>query len=299
MIPFVSPSIDLAGVPAPDAIAPLVYADLYARRIAKFKELWAVARAAAPDLLEYDVEMLETDPVAVIEQTGAYLEMLDLDRVNDAIRAVLPATAAGADLEQIALRAGVACLVTDGVKESDARLLARYLASFSRPAAGSRDGYIYAAATAWPGLHDIRVLGPAHHGRRGDLDLIVAGPAGRTATAAEIETVRAAVAADHVQAATDVLAVRAARRLDFAVRATLDIAVGPSPASVRAAAAARLAAVLADHLTIGTTVPREALAGALYGAGVRYVHLDLAGDVVPAADEIAVATTIDLGGGTT
>ena len=163
--------INVADLPAPSAIEALDFESILARQKAKFQEFWEAARASNPDLdlPPYDVAMLEFDPVIIDIEAETYRELLIRARVNDALRAVLPAFAAGADLDNIAARANVVRLVTardeDGnptAYETDAQLLDRYLAAFAAPSAGSEDAYVYQAATAWPERHDIAEIGRAH-----------------------------------------------------------------------------------------------------------------------------------------
>ncbi len=295
-------TIDLSRLPAPAIIEPLDYETLQGAFLARFAARWAIERAIDPTLPEWDVGALETDHAVVASQAWSYLRLLDRRRVNDCVLAVLAPTATGADLDQVVARIGVTRLVVvpatataPAVMESDARLLARYLLAFSRPAAGSAERYLYEAMTAWPSLHHAAVVGRAVHGRRGDVDLVVSGPGGRDATDAELAVVRAACGSTSVKpeaTALDVL--RATRRL-FDVAGRIVVAAGPDAETVRAGAEARITAAAAARLRIGAEVPVMLLAGAAYDASIVRVDLDApTADLPPAPYTIPILGRVAL-----
>ena len=168
-------TIDLSRLPPPDIIEALGYETLNAAFLDRFETAWAAAQAIDPTLPDWDVRALETDPAVILSEVWAFLRLLDRQRVNDAARAVLATLAKKADLDVVVARVNVQRLVvieatdtTEAVMESDERLLMRYLLAFSRPAAGSREGYLYDVYTALPILHHAAVVGRAVHGRRGE-----------------------------------------------------------------------------------------------------------------------------------
>jgi phage-related baseplate assembly protein len=269
--------IDLSQLPAPAVIEALDYEARLAARLASLRARFTAAGIA------YDVEGLETDPAVILQQEDTYREILDRQRVNDALRAVLPAYARGADLDAIALRAGVAREVvepatdsTPAVMESDARLLERYLAAFARPAAGSIDGYIYAVLTALPSLRDVEVLGPETHGQDGRIRIVLLAPAGQTISQSDIDTVGAACNGKTVRPLTDHVSVQAAELVTYAVDAVLEVPRGPDPAVVRQAALTSLNAYASTRYRVGGDqgrIPANALAAALYVPNVSRVIL--------------------------
>lgn len=117
--------IDLSRLPAPPAIEALDYEAILAARIADFKARWEAVRVLYPDLPPYDVEMLETDPVVVVEQSNSYHDMLLRGRVNDAVRAVMLATAWGGNLDHLGARVGALA--------SMARLMRSIVGAYSLP----------------------------------------------------------------------------------------------------------------------------------------------------------------------
>ncbi|KAI94092.1 baseplate assembly protein [Rhodomicrobium udaipurense JA643] len=294
-------AIDLTRMPAPDAIEALDYETLQEQFLERFKTVWTAARAVDPTLPAYDVDVLETDPVVIASQAWSYLRLLDRARVNDAVRAVLAPTAKKADLDNVCARIGVQRLVVvpatdtaEAVMESDARLLARYLLAFSRPAAGSAERYLYEAMTAWPQLHHAAVIGRAVHGRRGDVDLVIAGPSGRDATDDELALVRSATNNTRVKPEATSLSVLRATRGVYDVTGTIIVPTGPDAEAVRAEAEARILAAGQARMLIGAQVPRSALEGAAYGLSVTRADLTSPGDIPADPYTIPIPGVIEL-----
>ncbi len=298
--------IDLSRLPAPDAIEALDYETLQAAFITRFEAAWTAARAIDPSLPAWDVGALETDPAVIASQAWSYLRLLDRARVNDAVRAVLAPLAKGTDLDSVVARIGVQRLTvtaatdtTAAVMESDERLLMRYLLAFTRPAAGSAERYLFEAYTAWPQLLHAAVIGRAIHGRRGDTDIVIAGPDGRDATDAEMALVRdAATAASVKPEATSVSVLRATRRL-YAVRGRLLLPAGPDAETVRLEAVARVTTAAAERMRIGAEVPSIYLSGRAYGLSVVRVDLTEPAADIPAAPYVIpvlgdVALTVEV-----
>ena len=235
-------AIDLSRLPAPDAIEALDFESLLATIQADFQ-------ARYPD----HSALLESDPAFKLLEVAAYQELLIRNRVNEGVRAVLAPLAQGADLDNVVARANVARL--EG--ESDARLLLRYLMSFDRASAGSADRYLFEAYTAWPHLHHATVVGRSVHGRAGDVDIVVAGPEGRTATSAELSLVRDAVTASDVKPEATRVTVLAATRKLYNASLTIIIPSGPDASIVQTEAVARVTAAANERRLVGAEVPRS------------------------------------------
>jgi hypothetical protein len=143
-------AVDLSRLAPPDAIEVIAYEDILAARLDDLRRRWPA----------YDVGALETDPLAIDQQVGAYREMLVRARVNDGVRATLLAFATGADLEHLAAEFGVARLMIDPgdagaspprapTYESDDQLRARrQLAVEALTTAGTEGAYLYQALSA-------------------------------------------------------------------------------------------------------------------------------------------------------
>jgi phage-related baseplate assembly protein len=268
-------TIDLSRLPAPNAIEPLNYETLQSAFMGRFVAIWAAARALDPSLPQYDVQTLETDPTVIVSEAWSYLRLIDRARVNDAVRAVLAPLAKGADLDNVVARVNIERLIvipatdtTPAVMESDERLLLRYLLAFSRPAAGTRERYLFEAYTALPILHHAAVNGTAIHGRRGDVDIVLAGPDGRDLTNGEMDIVRNRLLADDVKPEAVAVVCLKAQRTLYNFSGALLIAKGPDQTAVTNEAEARIRAAAYDRMKIGDFVPINSLAGAGYGPGV-------------------------------
>ncbi len=302
-------AIDVSRLPAPDAIEALDFETLYSAFKVRFLEFWNQMRAINPALPIYDVQNLETDPAGIVGEAWSYLRLMDRQRVNDTFRSLLAAYAKGSNLEAIAAGRNIVRLVvapatpsSAAIMESDDALLRRYLLSFDLPAAGSAGRYLFDAWTAWPqsadkslGLWDARVNGRAVHGRRGDTDVVIAGPMGRLPTDAELAIIRAAVT--HPDRAPEAVAisVMAAGRTEYAVSLSLEIVAARASAGIiKAEAEKRIIAAATSRILIGGEIPEALLSGAAFGDGVIRVR-DLAPVVIePDPYKVPVMTSLDV-----
>lgn len=132
---------NLTLLPAPDVIETLEYETVLNQHVEIFKEKWAEKRAANPSLPDYNVELLETDPVKIVLEAAASREILMRARVNDAARANLLSFARGADLDHLAAFYDVKRLTDE---DDDALRFRTTLAIQARSPGGS--SYWYAAA---------------------------------------------------------------------------------------------------------------------------------------------------------
>jgi len=273
-------AIDLTRLTSPDAIEPLSHDTLRIAFLDRFAEQWDVERALDPTLPVWDVGGLEANPVArVAGRAWSYLRLLDRQRVNDALKALLAPLASGSNLDALVARQNVQRLVVRSatadaaaVVETDAALLRRYLLSFDLASAGSADRYLYEAWTAWPEMLDARVNGRAVHGRRGDTDIVIIGPGGRLATAEEKAAVRDAVLAPHVRPEAVSVAVIDATRLEYRADLVIEVAPGPDAGVIRNEAEARVRAAGDARILIGGEIPAGYLAAAAYGPNVIKVR---------------------------
>ncbi len=294
--------IDLSRLPRPLAIEDLDYKSLQSGFIARFKAAWEVLRTKDATLPPYDVGATRSDPAVLASQPWSYLRLLDRARVNDAVAAVLAPLALGPDLDNVVARLGVerltlrpATATEPALMESDARLLRRYLLAFARPSAGSAARYLYEALTAWPALLDAKVIGRAVHGRRGDTDIVLVGPAGDEPTPEQIARVRTAVRRDHVKPEATCVNVMAAQRRTYSVAMTIRIPQGPDPEAVRAEVETRVGAAGAARLYAGAEVPRDLLASAAYGLSVLRADIFSPAEDIPAHPyAVPVLTAADI-----
>lgn len=147
---------DLTLLPPPVVVEELNYEAILQRQRQKFAEVWAAVRAAYPDavLPAYDVELLETDPAMIGNQSETYRETLIRARVNEAARANLLAFARDGDLDHLGAFYGVFRMVN----ELDDRLATRIiLAIQGRSTGGTVPRYKYVAMSADLAVADVDV----------------------------------------------------------------------------------------------------------------------------------------------
>jgi phage-related baseplate assembly protein len=125
--------------------------DVIKARMTRLKELWK--EYDPPIAANYDVEILEFDPIVINQQACTYFELMMRDRVNQACRAVTTAYAIDGDLDNIASRypGGVPRLPD----EDDDRYRRRiWLSPATLSPHGTEEAYVFWALTADTTLHD-------------------------------------------------------------------------------------------------------------------------------------------------
>ena len=151
--------VDLSRLPAPDVIEQLSFEAIYAASLAQFQAFFP----------EFDATV-ESDPVVKLLQLFAYRELVLRQRVNDAARAVMPAFAMGADLDNLAATFGIERFVLDPgnpadnippTYESDADFRRRMvLAPEGYSVAGPEGAYIFHALSADSDVLDASAYSP-------------------------------------------------------------------------------------------------------------------------------------------
>ncbi|MDR6128047.1 baseplate J/gp47 family protein [Sphingomonas sp. SORGH_AS_0438] len=267
--------IDLSRLPAPEVLETLSFEAIYA-------DLLASLQAMVPD---FDAT-IESDPAVKLLQLVAYREMLLRARINDAARAVMPAFAVGADLDQLAALLGVARLTRDpgdptrgvpAVMETDDEFRRRLvLAPEGYSVAGPEGAYIFHALSADPAVLDASATSPTP-GRV--VVTILSRVNDGTASAALVATVMAYLSADTRRPMTDALTVQPATIIRYAIDATIRTFDGPDASIVLKTARARLDDYVAACHRLGRDVARSGILAALHVEGVVSVQL-----AAPAAD---------------
>ena len=269
--------IDLSTVPAPDIVETVSFDVVFAAMKA---DLVTLLPDIAPTLAQ------ETSIAARILRVCAYREIVLRQRVNDAARALLIATATGADLEALAANFGVARLVVTAatstaaaVMEDDDRLRRRILlAQEAYSVAGPAGAYIFHALTAVPSLRDASAISPEPGRVTVTLMRSASDPA---PTSDHLTTVALALSDTAVRPLTDMVSVVAPNIIDVAIVAALTIYPGPDGAVVAANARTSLDAFLLTNAFLGRDLRRAALFSRLHVDGVQSVAL-----ASPAADVV-------------
>lgn len=216
----------------------------------------------------FDVEMLESDPSRVLQQSSGYRELLVRGAIDDAQAAVLLAFATGPFLDRLG---DSHTARADG--ETDDRYRARIqLAPEAFASAGTPGGYIYHAVSASPLVRDVGLTVVNKATMDVGVEITILSSAGNGEPSDDLmRLVRQRLLADDVRLATDNLMVRAAKVIQYDVSAVLQLRTGPDPALIRANAITALRAAAERYKRVGGDVPRNALEAALYVAGVERV----------------------------
>lgn len=151
--------VDLSRLPAPAIVEPLDFETIFNASLAQFQTYFPGFDAT-----------VESDPVVKLIQLFSYRELLFRQRVNDTARAVMPAYALGADLDNLAALFGIERFILDPgdpeenvppTLESDADFRRRMvLAPEGYSVAGPAGAYIFHALSADSDVRDASVDSP-------------------------------------------------------------------------------------------------------------------------------------------
>lgn len=269
-------AVDLSRLPAPDIIDPLDFETIYADAVAYLQTLM-------PEFVSRD-----SDPVSKLLQVFAYLAQLHRQRVNDAARAVMPAYAVGADLDNIAALFGIArftitpadvVLGIPAAMESDADFRRRMvLAPEGYSVAGPEGAYIFHSLSADADVLDASATSPAP----GEVLVSVLSRTGSgEASPALVDAVAAYVSDEKRRPLTDFVTVQSADIVEYDVAATITTFSGPDGSVVLDAARVKLDDYVASSHRLGRDITRSGIFAALHVEGVQNVVL-----TTPAADII-------------
>ncbi len=266
-------AVDLSRLPAPDAVETLDFETILAQAVTCFRE--EMAAAGLP------IQNRDSDPAIKLLQTFAYLALLMRQRINDSVRAVMPAYAVGADLDNIAATYGIARLIVTpadpllgapAVLESDAEFRRRMvLAPEGYSVAGPEGAYIFHALTADADVLDASAVST----EPGHVVVSILSRSGKGVASADlIAAVAGRLNDESIRPLTDLVSVRAAQVREYVVEATITTFSGPDAGVVLAAARARLDAYVAECHRLGRDVTRSGLFAALHVEGVQNVDLN-------------------------
>ena len=288
--------IDLSRLPAPNVVEPLDYESILAERKA---ELVSAFPAEQQETIAARLA-LESDPLAKLLQENAYRELVWRQRVNEAALATLLAFAEGEDLEQVAARFNVERLVivpadpsavppVAAVMEGDDSLRERaQMAMEGLSVAGPRNAYIFHARSADGRVADAWADSP----NPAEAVVTVQSALGTGVASAELLAIVTAYLSDEDRRPlADRLTVQSATVLAYQVEAVLHLnTVGPEAEPIRAAAEARLAALVTQRRRLGLEVNRSALDAALHIEGVKRVELVDWADIVATRQQAPFCT---------
>lgn len=288
--------IDLSRLPAPNVVEPLDYETILAERKAEL-----VATFPAEEQATIAARLaLESEPLTKLLQENAYRELVWRQRVNEAALATMLAFAKGNDLEQVAARFNVQRLVivpadpnavppVAAVMEGDESLRERtQMAMEGLSVAGPRNAYIFHARSADGRVADAWAESP----NPAEVVVTVQSALGNGTAAPELlAVVNAYLSDEDRRPVADRLTVQSATVLPYQVEAVLHLnTVGPEAEPIRAAAEARLAALVTQRRRLGLEVNRSALDAALHIEGVKRVELVDWADIVATRQQAPFCT---------
>lgn len=274
---------ELANLPAPVVINELSHeasSDLFIARLKA--EFDAVG-------IDYDVDMLETDPGVVLMQVAAYIDVNLRQRINEAIRANLLAFAYGGDLDHLAQFYDVARLPG----ENDEKLRVRVvLAIRGRSTGGTEPRYRAVALGADPRVADAAVYtvgkDPTVH------VAVFSTDNSGVADPALLAKVDAALQNPAVRMVNDKIVVAGASRLHTNVTANVWLLPETSVAILDQMRAA-LVSAWNEAIVLGRDVTRSWLTAKLMLEGVQKVEIVApASDVVMPFNQAAALGTLTL-----
>lgn len=261
-------AVDLSLIPAPTVVEALDFETIFNQAVAAMQTLM-------PDYVPRD-----SDPVTKLLQVFAYRELLLRQRVNDAARAIMPAYAVGADLDNIAALFGIVRFTitpsnpvtgAPGVMESDADFRRRMvLAPEGFSVAGPEGAYIFHALSADPDILDASATSPSP-GRV--LVSILSRTGNGQASAPLVAKVAAYLTAEERRPLTDFVTVQSAQIVNYAIDATLTTFSGPDGSVVLDAARKSLDTYIAASHRMGRDITRSGIFAALHVEGVQNVAL--------------------------
>ena len=266
-------SIDLSELPPPSIVEELDYETLLA---ATKTELQGIA----PDL---DLEnLLESDPISKLLEIIAYRELHLRQRINEAAKGVMLATASGANLDNLAALLNIHRLETDpgdpdatppveSTYEDDERLRKRTQLAFEGfSTAGPQGAYIFHALSASALVKDVAVYSEAP----GQVEVrILSSEDDGTASPELLSDVEAVLNSDKIRPITDLVIVQSADIVPYTVAATLILFSGVGAQEVLNSVQTAAQAFVEKHHNLGIDITRAGLFSALYQPGVQNIEL--------------------------
>jgi phage-related baseplate assembly protein len=286
-----STTVDLSRLPAPELVEQLDFETIFARKVAKLREL----------LPEFDAAV-DSDPAVKVLQVASYDELLIRQDFQDRARQLLVAYATGGNLDHIGALLGVPRLVLSpadpvtgaaAILEGDDAFRQRIvLAPEELSVAGPELAYVSLAKRASGTVLDASAISPAP----GQVLVSVLSREGDGAASPELVAAVAAVVTDPARRPLgDQVSVASAIIRPYAVQAQLVTDPGPDVALVLDAARASVAVYRDRQRRLGRDVTRVGVVAALTVPGVEDVLLaSPAANLVCGPTEAGWCTGIDV-----
>ncbi len=266
-------TINLSDLPAPNIIEALDFEDILSTIKTKLQTV----------VQELDVEsLLESDPMSKLLEIMAYRELHIRQRINEAARGVMLATATGADLDNLAALLNIARQTNsddpqaDPLYKDDDGLRACIQSAFEGfSTAGPQGAYIFHALSASAKIKDVSVFSDSP----GVVQVKILSVEGDgAADQSLLDTVQEALNNNEVRPITDQVRVGPAIIIAYTVDARLILYAGVGAQEVLDSAQRALQAYISGLHVFGADVTVAGLFSALFQPGVQnvdYVHLIL------------------------
>lgn len=146
--------IDLTGFPIADVLDSLSFDDTLLRDRMQLQTFWEARRLQDTSLPPFDTLLLDSDPSSQILRVGAWRDLMLRATINDKVRMLTLAGAAGRYLDHIAMTYFNGTVRLDG--EADEQFRARVATQpESRSTCGPEGAYVFWAASASPDVLDV------------------------------------------------------------------------------------------------------------------------------------------------
>jgi len=265
------------------------------QRMARLKQLWS--EYDPPAAAQYDVEILEFDPIKINQEVCTYFELLLRDRVNQAARSITLAYAIGTDLDAIASRypGGVPRLPN----ESDDRYRRRiWLSPNTLSPHGTAEAYEFWALTAEPLLRDVTAIRSVMHDYYPTILITcLLGPESESPspTQEQLVRIRAYISSLSRQGLTDVISVNPPKIRETAYKLNVYLFPGTSPDQALAKIKVNLEKLVLDQYWLGHDHTHTAIHASCAFSGVHHVEIvEPFTDILIPADWVVKVTDIQL-----
>lgn len=276
-------STELANLPAPAVIAELSFEASRTEFIARLKAAFDAVG------IDYDVDLLATDPGVILMEVAAYIDVNLRQRINEAIRANLLAFAYGGDLDHLAQFYDVSRQMGEG----DERLRERVvLAIRGRSTGGTEPRYQAIAMAADVRIADVSVYTV---GRDPTVRVaIFSSDNNGVASQSLVDKVSAALNDPAVRMVNDLIVVAPAVRQVVNISAQVWL-LPQAPISTVSVIEAALRSAWADQIVMGRDVTRSWVVSRLMLGDVQRVEIDSpASDIAVPADQAAALGAVNL-----
>lgn len=285
-----SEKLDLSRLP-PFQLVPIDYEAMLTAHLASLR------RRLNDAGIDWDVDMLETDPLVISAEEITYRRMLDLQALNDTAKSLTLAFSYGGYLDHLAatLYPDLALMRLAG--ETDDRFRRRVALAAEARSEVTPGAYAFKALSSDVRIADARPLNyasglvPVGH----VLVVVLVDDAHIDVAEGIVAIAREAVMARKVRLSSEVITVQAAAPIEQAIAAVLHLRSGADSALVLAEAEKRLAAYLAERRRIGRVLSRSGIMAALHAGGVEWVELTApSSDVEPGPAEWVHVTSVNV-----